>query len=217
MGVIGPARRLARLSYVVVDVETTGTSHGLGDRITEIAAVVVKNGRLGRSFHTLINPERPIPRYITQLTGISWGMVKDAPRFCEVSDVVRDLLGDHVFVAHNAPFDWGFVNMELDRGGGAPLDNPRLCTVRLARRLLSHLPRRSLDHVTAHYGIVVEHRHRALGDAVATAHVLTHLLDDAFARGCDTWSDLDRLLHPVAGPRRRWSALPRTATDDRSA
>lgn len=217
MGVIRPARRLARLSYVVVDVETTGTSHGLGDRITEIAAVVVKNGRIGQSFHTLINPERPIPRYITQLTGISWGMVEDAPRFGEVSDAVRDLLGDHVFVAHNAPFDWGFVNMELDRAGGAPLENPRLCTVRLARRLLSHLPRRSLDHVTAHYGIVVEHRHRALGDAVATAQVLNHLLDDAFARGCDTWADLDRLLYPVAGPRRRWSALPRGATDDRSA
>lgn len=217
MDVIGPARRLSRLSYVVVDVETTGTSAGRGDRITELAAVVVRDGRIGRSFHTLVNPERPIPRYVTQLTGISWAMVRDAPRFGEVRDAVRDVLGDHVFVAHNAPFDWAFVNMELDRAGGAPLENPRLCTVRLARRLLSHLPRRSLDHVTAHYGIAVDDRHRALGDAMATAQVLTRLLDDAFARGCDTWADLDRLLHPAAAARRRWSALPRSASDDRTA
>jgi len=217
VGVIGPTRRLARLSYVVVDVETTGTSHGGGDRVTEIAAVVVANGCIGESFHTLVNPERPIPRYITQLTGISTSMVRDAPRFRDVRAPLRALLGDHVFVAHNAPFDWGFVNMELGRAGDAPLDNAQLCTVRLARRLLSHLPRRSLDHVTAHYGIEIADRHRALGDALATAHVLNHLLDDAFARGCDTWNDLDQLLHPGRAPRRRWSALPRSASDDRSA
>jgi DNA polymerase III subunit epsilon len=215
--VIGPSVRLTRLSYVVVDVETTGTSYGLGDRITEIAAVVVTSGRIGRPFHTLVNPERPIPRFITQLTGISWSMVRDAPRFSDVSDAVRRMLGTHVFVAHNAPFDWGFITMELDRAGGAPLENPRLCTVRMARRLLSQLPRRSLDHVAAHYGITVERRHRALGDAMATAQVLNRLLDDAFARGCDTWADLDRLLHPGTPTRRRWSALPRAATDDRTA
>jgi DNA polymerase III subunit epsilon len=217
VGLIGPARRLTRLSYVVVDVETTGTAHQRGDRVTEVAAVVVTDGRIGETFHTLVNPERPIPRYITQLTGISWAMVKDAPRFRDVSGRVRDLLGDHVFVAHNAPFDWGFVNMEMDRAGHDPLTNEQLCTVRLARRLLSHLPRRSLDHVTAHYGISIDGRHRALGDALATAHVLHHLLDDAFARGCDTWSDLDRLLRPGLAPRRRRSALPRPASDDRSA
>ncbi|MDE3052657.1 MAG: 3'-5' exoribonuclease [Gemmatimonadota bacterium] len=217
MGVIGAMHRLAGLSYVVVDVETTGTSPQRGDRITEIAAVVVREGRVDETFHSLINPERPIPRYITQLTGISWAMVKDAPRFSEVSARLRALLADHVFVAHNAPFDWGFVSMEMDRAGHEPLDNERLCTVRLARRLLSHLPRRSLDHVTAHYGIAIEDRHRALGDALATAKVFARLLDDAYARGCDTWADLDRLLHPGVAPRRRWSALPRPASDDRSA
>ena len=217
MGVIVPERRLAALSYVVVDVETTGTGHGRGDRITEVAAVVVREGRVRDEFSTLVNPERAIPRYITQLTGISTAMVKEAPRFREVSGQLRRLLADHVFVAHNAPFDWGFVNMEMKRAGEAALENERLCTVRLARRLLSHLPRRSLDHVTAHYGIEVESRHRALGDAMATAHVLTRLLDDAFARGCDTWSDLDRLLHPGSPRKRRWSALPHPATDDRTA
>lgn len=217
MGVIGPDARLARLSYVVVDLETTGTSHGRGDRVTEIAAVRVRGGRVRETFSTLVNPERSIPRYVTHLTGISGNMVKDAPRFAEVSGELRQLLGSDVFVAHNAPFDWGFLSMEMERAGEEPLENARLCTVRLARRLLSHLPRRSLDHVTAHYGIRVEDRHRALGDALATAQVLNRLLDDAYIRGCDTWSDLDRLLHPGAARRRRWSALPGPATDDWTA
>ncbi|HEX8726518.1 MAG TPA: exonuclease domain-containing protein [Gemmatimonadaceae bacterium] len=214
---IDRASRLATLSYAVVDVETTGTAADHGDRITEVAVAVVRDGRVGETYSTLVNPERPIPRYITRLTGISWAMVKDAPSFRDVSDELRTLLAGHVFVAHNAPFDWAFVNMELERAGTSALENERLCTVRLARRLLSHLPRRSLDHVTAHYGITVESRHRALGDAVATAHVLNRLLDDAFSRGCDTWDDLDRLLHPAARRSRRWSALPRPTTDDRSA
>ncbi len=218
MGVIDPAVRLAELTYVVVDVETTGTAHGRGDRITEFAAVVLRGGTVRDSYSTLVNPERPIPRYITQLTGISSAMVQDAPRFRDVSADVRRLLEEpHVFVAHNAPFDWGFVRMEMERAGEPPPENARLCTVRLARRLLAHLPRRSLDHVTAHYGIAVESRHRAMGDAMATARVLSRLLDDAFDRGCDSWSDLERLLHPGLARRKRWSALPRPAADDRTA
>jgi len=214
VGVKPPVDRLAKLSYVVVDVETTGTSRLGGDRVTEVAAVVVRDGRPGETFHSLINPERSIPRFITQLTGISWSMVKDAPRFRDVAGEFRTVLGDHVFVAHNAAFDWGFVNMELERAGEDPLRARRLCTVRLARRLLSHLPRRSLDHVAAYYGVHVRDRHRALGDATATAHVLAHLLDDAFARGCDTWQDLATLLRPAGPRRRRWSALPRSTSDD---
>jgi DNA polymerase-3 subunit epsilon len=107
--------------------------------------------------------------------------------------------------------------MEMDRAEEPPLGNRRLCTVRLARRLLSHLPRRSLDHVTSHYGITIEDRHRALGDAMATAQVLGRLLDDAYARGVDTWDDLEAMLGPRTHARRRWSALPRPTPDDRSA
>ena len=215
---IDPAERLAELTYVVVDVETTGTSHGSGDRVTEFAAVIVRNGKVCEEYATLVNPERSISAYITQLTGISSAMVRDAPRFADVRRELRPLLAEpHVFVAHNAPFDWGFVNMELTRAGEAPLANDRLCTVRLARRLLSQLPRRSLDHVTSHYGIMVESRHRALGDATATAQVLSRLLNDAYARGCDTWSDLDLLLHPGLNRRRRRTALPHSTTDDRTA
>jgi len=194
---------LSSLSFVVVDVETTGTSPDSGHRITEFAAVVVRDGRVAEGFETLVNPQRPIPRYITQLTNISWEMVKDAPTFGQVCDRALEVMAGHVFVAHNAAFDWRFVTAEVRRATGRELDGRRLCTVRLARKLLPQLRRRSLDWVANHYGVEIGARHRAMGDALATAHVLLRLLDDARDRGCATWSDLDALIGPSAAPRRR--------------
>ena len=209
-----------RLSYVVVDVETTGTSPASGHRITEIAAVVVRDGLLVDRFESLINPERPIPRYITQLTNISWEMVKDAPTFRDVCDRLLDVMGGHIFVAHNAGFDWRFVAAEVRRATERELDGRQLCTVRLARKLLPQLRRRSLDWVTAHYGIEISARHRAMGDAEATAKVLLKLLADARDRGCATWSDLEQLaLASSARPRRgrRPPALPHPVRLDTTA
>jgi DNA polymerase-3 subunit epsilon len=193
--------RLDTLSYVVVDVETTGGRPLHGDRITEIAAVVVRRGEIVDVFETLVNPRRSIPPLITRLTNICWSMVKDAPPFEALCDKVLKVLGGHVFVAHNARFDWAFVNAELERASGHMLDGPRLCTVKLARKLLPQLRRRSLDYVAMHYGVEILSRHRAAGDAIATARVLVRLLADARERGCETWADLERLL--AATPRRR--------------
>jgi DNA polymerase-3 subunit epsilon len=212
--------RIERLSYVVVDVETTGTSPASGHRITEIAAVVVRDGVLVDRFETLVNPERPIPRYITQLTNISWEMVQDAPTFRDVCERVLDVMGGHVFVAHNAGFDWRFVAAEVRRATGRELAGRQLCTVRLARKLLPQLRRRSLDWVTAHYGIDIAARHRAMGDAEATAKVLLRLLGDARDRGCATWADLEQLaLGSSARPRRgrRPPALPHPVRLDTTA
>ncbi|MDQ3951143.1 MAG: 3'-5' exonuclease, partial [Gemmatimonadota bacterium] len=210
--------RLDALSYVVVDVETTGGRPLHGDRITEIAAVVVHRGEIVDMFETLVNPRRSIPRWITSLTNISWSMVKDAPPFEALCDKVLNVLGGHVFVAHNARFDWSFVSAEVERAMGRTLDGPRLCTVRLARKLLPHLRRRSLDYVAMHYGVEIQGRHRAAGDAVATARVLLRLLAAARERGCETWQDLDLLL---AAPRqrrpRRRPATPRPVTRDTTA
>jgi DNA polymerase-3 subunit epsilon len=127
-------------------------------------------------------------------------MVKDAPPFEALCERVLDVLGGHVFVAHNARFDWGFVNAEIERATGRTLDGPRLCTVKLARKLLPHLRRRSLDYVAMHYGVEIHARHRAAGDAVATARVLIRLLAEARERGCGTWADLELL---VTAPTRR--------------
>ena len=210
---------LAQMSFVVVDVETTGGRAQGGDRITEFAAVVVRNGEIAERYETLLNPDRSIPPWITQLTNISWDMVRDAPRFRDVCDDVMQLLGGHVFVAHNARFDWSFVSAEVERATGRLLDGRQLCTVRLARRLLPQLRRRSLDYVADHYNVNIAARHRAMGDALATAHVLLGLLRDAEARGCTTWGDLERLLSTSTSTRRRRrpSALPTPVTRDTTA
>jgi len=188
---------LHALPFAVVDVETTG-GHALGsDRVTEVAAVHVDGGTTSLAFHTLVNPGRPIPWHITRLTGIDDGMVRAAPRFANIAGEFAAHLAGRVFVAHNARFDFGFLDAEFSRVAPTPLGTlitGQLCTVRLARRLLAHLPRRNLDAVSAHYGVAISDRHRASGDALATAEVLRGLLRDASHRGVHTWGDLDELL-----------------------
>lgn len=221
------AMNLSTLSYAVVDVETTGGSPRTGHRVTEIAAVIVREGEIVQVYEQLVNPDRPIPAFITQLTGITDRMVWDAPRFADiVPDVVLSLAGN-VFVAHNASFDWRFVSAELEHAVGKTPTALTLCTVRLSRALLPHLPRKTLDHVAHHYG--VQHvatrymlrratRHSAAGDAIVTAHCLLRLIDDAANRGITTWDDVQRALRAAgAGRGRRWSASPRPTLDDRSA
>jgi DNA polymerase III subunit epsilon len=204
-----PSDRLATLSYAVVDVETTGGSPWLGHRVTEIAAVVVRDGQIAETFDTLVNPERTIPAFITRLTHITPAMVSAQPLFRDVCPRLLDLLGGHVFVGHNAAFDHRFVQAEVERAGRALPSGRTLCTVRLARRLLPHLRRRSLDHVAHHYGVTLGDRHRAMGDARATAHCLIRMLDEVGALGLDTWADIQHLLGARRARRRRPSAMPR--------
>ena len=213
---------LSSLSFAVVDVETTGGRPEGGDRITEIAVVTVRDGAIVDVFETLVNPERSIPPFITRLTNISWEMVRDKSPFRDVCDDVLRALDGHVFVAHNAGFDWRFVSAEVARARGRELTGRRLCTVRLARRLLPHLRSRSLDWVARHYAVEIEpgKRHRAAGDALATARCLLRLLDDARSRGCERWSELERLLaRPTvrAKRRRRAPGLPRPVDRDTTA
>lgn len=192
----GGAAALRRLEYVVVDVETTGGSARKGHRVTEIAAVRVDaDGQVLDEFCTLVNPERPISRFVVGLTGISDAMVRDAPRFVEIADRVRTLLEGRVFVAHNASFDWRFVQTELERAARAlDDDSPRLCTVRLARRLVPEVDRRSLDVLTEHFGIANEARHRALGDARATAELFGRLVGRLEAHGVRFWHEVEAVL-----------------------
>jgi DNA polymerase-3 subunit epsilon len=212
-----PAESLRSLSYVVVDVETTGgqfPSH----RITEFAAVVVRGGEIVERFETLINPERPIPPFVSRLTRITWDMVRNKPTFAGIAPRVLDVLEGNVFVAHNATFDWNFVSDEVRKATGARLVGHRLCTVRLARQLLPHLQRRSLDFVANHYGVEIEGRHRAGGDAMATARCLIHLLDEAAERGCTTLQDLEVLMRKrKTKKKKRRSALPSPITRDTTA
>jgi DNA polymerase-3 subunit epsilon len=214
---------LASLSFAVVDVETTGSRPEGGDRITEIAVVTVRDGRIADLYETLVNPERSIPPFITRLTNISWEMVSDKAPFRDVCDDLLRMLEGHVFVAHNAAFDWRFVSAEVSRARGRELTGRRLCTVRLARRILPQLRSRSLDWVARHYNVEIEpgKRHRAAGDALATAHCLLRLLDDARGHGCERWSDLERFLAATSAQRkrrgRRAPAMPQSVDRDTTA
>jgi DNA polymerase III subunit epsilon len=178
--------------------------------VTEIAIVQVAGGEVLECYETLVNPDRAIPPAIIALTRITQEMVRDAPRFPEVASEVVGRLRERVFVAHNASFDWRFVSHEVQRAAGLSLSGEQLCTVRLARLLLPQLPRRSLDAVTHYFGVDIGARHRAAGDALATAHVLLRLLRLAEDRGATTWRELAALLQRGSSrSKRRRSAMPR--------
>jgi DNA polymerase III epsilon subunit family exonuclease len=209
-------------SFIVVDVEATGSAAYRGDRIVEIAAVRVHNGTATTVFNSLINPQRPIPRTISRLTTISSDMVRNAPTFRDICGDLLRVLEGQIFVGHNVEFDWRFINMEVQRVTSRRLQGRRLCTVRMAKRFLPQLRRRSLDHVSWHFGIENEARHRAGGDAEATAKVLVRLLRDARTSGCETYADLEEMMvEPSKSGRRRRRrgrrALPHSVADDASA
>ena len=186
------ARSIREIPFVVVDVETTG-GRPPGDRVIEIGAVRVRGNRIEGEWSSLVDPGRGIPPFVSRLTGIANASVAAAPRFERVADEFLEFLGGAAFVAHNARFDWRFLNAELLRVRGGRLTNARLCTVRLARRLLPHVKRRNLDALAWLFGIEIEGRHRALPDARATARLLLALLDVAEGSGVSDELDLATL------------------------
>ncbi len=208
---------ISALRFAVVDVETTGGRPSHGDRITEIAIVRVHDGQIVDTYETLVNPECSIPPMITKITRITSDMVRSKPVFATIAQEVASRLEGHIFVAHNASFDWRFVSHEVFRGTGQALDGTTLCTVRLARKVLPQLPRRNLDAVANHYAVEIppEVRHRAAGDAIATAKVLIELLRDAARRDITTWGALDAFQRSGTSmaKRRRPPALPAPVRD----
>jgi DNA polymerase III subunit epsilon len=208
---------LEECAFAVVDVETTGMRAAGSDRITEIAVVVVCGGRREVVFESLVNPGRPIPPAICAITNITNAMVRDAPRFAEVSDRVVEALAGRVFVAHNARFDWNFVTAEVQRARDLALDGPRLCTVRLARRLVRGIRSCGLDNLTRWFGFANASRHRAAGDALVTAELLERLLTLAREEGARTLQDL-AAIETRRAPRkpRRRLAMPTAPLADSS-
>ena len=202
---------LEECAFAVVDVETTGMRPGGGDRVTEVAVVVVHGGRREVVFDSLVNPGRPIPRAICAITNITDEMVRYAPSFADVADQVMAALAGRVFVAHNARFDWGFLCAEVRRARDLALDGPRLCTVRLARRLVTEVRSCGLDNLSHHFGFENMARHRAAGDALVTAELLGHLLDRARERGLRTLQELDALQSATRAARRRKRSASPTA------
>lgn len=163
------------LKYAVVDIETTG-GFAAGNGITEISILIHDGSKVTDRFETLINPQQEIPIYIQTLTGISDEMVSNAPLFEQVAPQIYELLKDKIFVAHNVNFDYSFVRHQLAHSGFV-LQSKKLCTVRMSRKIIPGLSSYSLGKLCASLGIPLNDRHRAGGDAAATAKLLKLLLD----------------------------------------
>lgn len=160
--------------YAIVDIETTG-GYASNHRITEVAIYHHDGMHITDRFHTLINPERNIPYYITGLTGITTEMVLEAPSFKEVADDIFRRLDGKIFVAHNAHFDYSFLKKELEEAG-INWQSKKLCTVRLSRKIIPGLRSYSLGSLSESLGIEILNRHRAGGDAEATVKIFDQLL-----------------------------------------
>lgn len=167
---------LANAGFVIIDLETTGAK-APPCRVTEVGAFLVKDGQVLDKFHTLVNPEMPIPPFISSLTGISDDMVADSPKFVEIADDLLNFIGDSVVVAHNAGFDLGFLNHEIGRVyEDYKLGNPSLCTVKLSRRLLPEIENHKLSTIARYFSIDLENHHRASDDAFATSRIFIEFL-----------------------------------------
>lgn len=159
--------------FAIVDIETTG-GYAAGSGITEIAILIHDGISVRERFETLINPGRPVPLPIQLLTGINDAMLADSPAFGALAGKIYTLLEDKIFVAHNVNFDYSFIKHHLEAEGYA-YNAPKLCTVRLSRKIRPGLPSYSLGRLCDALDIPLENRHRAGGDAEATATLFSRL------------------------------------------
>lgn len=185
--------------YCVFDFETTGMS-GRHDKVIEIGMVKIIKGKITDTFSSFINPGRPIPYFITQITGITNGDVADAPFFDEVFQRMKEFMGDAVLIAHNLSFDRSFlknecVNAEIDLP-----QNAAVCTLRIARKIYPQFPSKSLGNLTKSLKIRHRNIHRGLGDSMATAKILLRMFSTLREEhNIDTISDLISFQnHPVS-------------------
>lgn len=177
--------------FAIIDIETTGTTPG-HDRITDICILIHDGLSVVDKFSTLIHPERRIPDFITRLTGIDDEMVARAPKFYEVARKVVEMTEGMIFVAHNVDFDYNFVANEF-KSLGYKYKRDKLCTVRLSRKLLPGHRSYSLGRLCDNLGITIENRHRAEGDAVATAQLFDLLLKKKNESGFFAKQDLQQI------------------------
>ncbi|NTY63553.1 DEDD exonuclease domain-containing protein [Mycolicibacterium sphagni] len=203
-------------TFVVVDLETTGgrataSADGSRDAITEIGAVKVRGGEVLGEFATLVDPQRSIPPQIVQLTGITTAMVHDAPTIAAVLPTFLEFARGAVLVAHNAGFDIGFLRSAAEQCGITWPRPPVLCTVRLARRVLTReeAPSVRLATLAALVGSATQPNHRALDDARVTVDVLHALIERVGNQGVHTYTDLRGYLPNISNAQRGKRVLAR--------
>jgi len=181
---------LREITYVVFDTETTGLRPSEGDRIVSIAGVRIVGGRIltGESFSRIVNPGRPIPAESTQFHGLTDALVAGKPPIEAVLPQFKSFVADSVLVAHNAAFDLKFLRM-FESKAGVIFDNPVLDTMLLSSFIDNSPEGQSLDAICRRYGIDITDRHSALGDALATASLLLHMIDALERKGIRTLGD----------------------------
>lgn len=191
--------------FIVLDLETTGLDPA-NDKIIEIGAIRFKDGEEEETFEQMINPEIPIPDFITKLTGIKDDDVKSAPKIDKEIVNLLDFIDDSIILGHQVNFDAAFVeyllrkseqdftNWEKESNRFKYLKNKRLDTLFLSRIFLPFLPRMNLGTVAAHFNIDLENAHRAVDDARATGQVFLHLIDKAIATDNQVLQRISRLL-----------------------
>ena len=190
--VYGKAEQPVSGSFVVFDTETTGLDPN-NDCLTEIGAVFVENGRINeeKKFCTFVNPGRPIPARVVELTGINDGMVADAPAPEEAIRQFKEFCGDHVLVAHNAnSFDMLFIRRAGERAG-VSFDNTYIDTLPMAQALFPGLHNYKLDTINKHLEIPPFNHHRAVDDAMALARIYEKMLEDLREKGIDTVEEIN--------------------------
>ena len=175
--------------YVVFDIETTGLSPTY-NRIIEIGAVRIKDGKIQDTFSEFVNPEVPIPYTITKLTSITDAMVQSAPTIEEILPRFLEFVGDASVVAHNAAFDTGFIHENAKRLG-LVFDSTIVDTMTLAHILLPELGKYTLDRLCKQFGVVNEHHHRACDDAAATAEIFVKMIRMFKEKGITTIRELN--------------------------
>ena len=182
--------------YTVIDIETTGNGYK-GSKITEISIFVFDGKKVIDEFTSLVNPEQNIPLFITNLTGITNAMVRNAPKFYEIAKKVTEITQDTIFVAHNVNFDYNIIHEEFKNLRFA-FKRKKLCTVRLSRKLIPGLNSYSLGNICTSENIPINGRHRAKGDAEATTELFRRLIerDDNFT------------INSFLNPRSRQATLP---------
>ena len=193
-------------TYCVLDLETTGLSFRT-EKITEIGIMKYKDGEVIDSFSTFVNPQRPIPQEVIDVTNITDEMVADAPTIDQIMPKVLEFIGDSVIVAHNADFDVGFLkhNCKLL---GLKLENTYVDTLRLAKDLFPDYKKYKLGIIAENLGIKVDVAHRALDDVDTTVKVFRIMIDMLKERGAKTLEDFDRVAVAEYKKKEEYKKLP---------
>lgn len=184
------------MNYVIVDIETTGGSPK-DSKITEIAIYKHNGKEIIDEFETLVNPEIPIPIFISNLTGINNEMVANSPRFYEIAKEIVEFTKECIFVAHNVAFDYGIIRSEF-KSLGFDFRLPHMCTVKASRQIIPGHESYSLGKLTKNLGIKLTGRHRAGGDALATAKLFSLLFakNEALLNSFINEEVNPKILHP---------------------